>query len=148
MPQVDAVANPYAYAVVGSSDVTTIDSRGRQLDQLSLSPNSPATTANLCSPGADTSDKLGRRVDLRVNKGGHPDSVSKQRRMDASDSSDNAAPERKGVETNSSGLVSTEQTGSGQELRMHKRENVHQLGLCPSEIRFLYLDTAFPHLRY
>ena len=49
--------------------------------------------------------------------------------MEASDSSANAAPERKGVKTNSSGLASSERTGSGQELRMSKHVNLRELGL-------------------
>ena len=49
--------------------------------------------------------------------------------MEASDFSANAVSEWKGVETNNSGLASNEQTGSGQELRMPKREHLHELGL-------------------
>ena len=48
-------------------------------------------------------------------------------------SSANAAPEWKRTETNSSGLVSNEQTGSEQELRMPKHVNLHELGLCCSQ---------------
>ena len=47
--------------------------------------------------------------------------------MEASDSSSNAAPERKGVKTNSSSLASSERTGPEHELRMPKRVNLREL---------------------
>ena len=115
--------------MVDSSDVTTTDSKGRKLNQLSPPPDGSATTAGPCLPRVGASEQLGRRIDLPVNEGGHSDSVSKQRRMEASDSSANAVSEQKGVNTNSSGLASSERTGSGQELRMPKHVNLHELGL-------------------
>ena len=127
VPRVDAVADPYA--VVDRRDVTTTDSRGRKLDQLNPPPDGPATMAGPQTPGAGASEQLGRRIDLPVNEGGHLDSVSKRRRIEASDSSANTVPERKGVQTNRSGLASTERTGSKQELRMPTRVNLHELGL-------------------
>ena len=64
-------------------DDTTTDSKERKLDQLSPPPDGPATAAGPCLPGAGASEQLGRRIDLPVNEGGHPDSVSKRRRMEA-----------------------------------------------------------------
>ena len=127
VPRVDAVADPSA--VVDSRHITTTDSKGKKLDRLSPPPDGPATTACPCLPRVGASERLGRRIDLTVNEGGHPDSVSKQRRMEASDSSAIAAPERKGVKTNSSGLASSERSGSGKELRMPNRVNLHELVL-------------------
>ena len=74
VPRVYAVADPYD--VVDSRDDTTTDSKERTLDQLSPLPDGPATTTDPCLPRAGASEQLGRRIDLPVNEGGYPDSVS------------------------------------------------------------------------
>ena len=79
--------------MVDSRGVTTTDSKGRKLDRSSRPPNDPVTTAGPCLPRASASEQLGRRIDLPVNKGGHPDSVGKRMKMEASDSSANARGE-------------------------------------------------------